>query len=142
VSDPVADSSDDLVTKGGLRLPPRAISWRFSRSSGPGGQHVNTADTRVELIADLTLLGGPASAVSRVRGSLGDDVRIVAANARSQLANRREATRRLATRLDRAAHTDRPRRPSRPSRGAVVARLSDKRRQASRKADRRTPRED
>ena len=134
MSDP---PSGDLVANSGIRIPPRALSWRFSRSSGPGGQHVNTSDTRVELLCDLTEIDGPPDLVELVRERLGDNVRIVAASKRSQLANRQEAIRRLLSRLDTAAKVDRPRRPTRPRKGAVEARLQDKRRQARRKADRR-----
>lgn len=128
---------EGLVTKSGIIVPPAALSWRFSRSSGPGGQHVNTSDSRVELICRLDELGGPAALLERVRERLGSEVRVVAASERSQLANRREATRRLLSRLDNAGRTERPRRATRPSRGAVEARLEDKRRQARRKAERR-----
>lgn len=126
-----------LVTGSGITVPGRALAWRFSRSSGPGGQHVNKADTRVELICDLTELGGPPEVLERLRSRLGDSVRVVAASERSQLANRQEATRRLLARLDSSAKVKARRRPTRPGRGAVEARLSDKRRQAQRKADRR-----
>jgi ribosome-associated protein len=118
-------------------VPARALSWRFSRSSGPGGQHVNTADTRVELLCDLRQLAGPPDLVTLVRERLGDEVRIVAASERSQRANRAEAERRLLARVDAATRRRPTRRPTRPSRGAVEARLEEKRRQSQRKALRR-----
>jgi ribosome-associated protein len=134
MSDP---PSGELVTKSAIRIPQRSLSWRFSRSSGPGGQHVNKTDSRVELMCDLAEIGGPTDSVRRIRAKLGDEVRVVAASERSQLANRQEATRRLMSRLDNAARAPRPRRPTRPTRGSVEARLEDKRRQSKRKADRR-----
>ncbi len=138
----MSERSDGLVTASGLRLPARALAWRFSRSSGPGGQHVNTADTRVELLCDLRELEGPPEAVARVRERLGDEVRIVAASERSQRANRAEAARRLAVRLEAASRRPATRRPTRPGRSAVEARLEDKRRQSARKRLRRPPPEE
>lgn len=131
------DVDADLLSASGLVLPAVALSWRFSRSAGPGGQHVNTADTRVELRGDLSRLQGPLEAVERVRSALGGEVRVVASSERSQLLNRLEARRRLAARLDAAAARRRPRRATSPSRGAVERRLADKREQAERKAARR-----
>ncbi|HMD44993.1 MAG TPA: peptide chain release factor-like protein [Acidimicrobiales bacterium] len=129
----------DVVTEGGLRLPAAAVHWRFSRAGGPGGQHVNTSDTRVELVADLTMLRGPARTVERVRATLGDEVRVVAAAERSQRQNRLAARRRLAARLQGAAAVPRSRRATAPSRGAIEARLRHKRETAHRKAGRRRP---
>jgi ribosome-associated protein len=126
----------DLVARSGVRVAPGALTWRFSRSGGPGGQHVNTADTRVELVCDLTALSGPPEIVAIVRERLGDELRIVSASERSQHANREEAERRLLARIDAASRRRRPRRPTRPTRGAVEARLDEKRRQSRRKADR------
>ncbi|MGO9198615.1 MAG: peptide chain release factor-like protein [Acidimicrobiales bacterium] len=134
MSDP---APGELVTKSGIRIPQRALSWRFSRSSGPGGQHVNKTDTRVELTCSLAEVEGPAGTVERVRERLGAEVRVVAASERSQLANRAEAARRLMARVDSAARTKRPRRSTRPSKGAVEARLEEKRHQSQRKAARR-----
>ncbi|MGO9558999.1 MAG: alternative ribosome rescue aminoacyl-tRNA hydrolase ArfB [Acidimicrobiales bacterium] len=134
MSDP---APGELVTKSGIRIPQRALSWRFSRASGPGGQHVNKTDSRVELTCDLAEIDGPADSVRRIRAKLGEEVRVVAASERSQLANRQEATRRLVTRLDNASRAPRPRRATRPTRGSVEARLEEKRRQSQRKADRR-----
>jgi ribosome-associated protein len=126
----------DLVTAAGLRLPAAALSWRFSRSAGPGGQHVNTSDSRAELIADLLRLEGPPATVERVRGALGDELRTVASSDRSQLQNRLAARRRLAARLDAAARPRRRRRATFPPRSAVEARLRAKRATAERKASR------
>ena len=130
--------SDDIVSDSGLRLPAHGLSWRFSRSGGPGGQHVNTSDTRVELIADLETLDGPALLVERVRSRLGDSLRVVASGARSQHQNREDAGRRLAERLEQASRENAPRRSTRPGRGAVEARLREKHQHSALKASRQT----
>lgn len=130
-------SERDIVTPSGIRIPESSLAWRFSRSGGPGGQHVNTADTRVELVCDLKALDGPDDALSRVRGRLGDRVRVVSSAERSQLRNREAALERLADRIEEAGRTIRPRRPTRPSRGAVEARLEHKRRHSRLKRSRR-----
>ncbi len=136
------DGTDaDLVTVSGLRLPAGALSWRFSRSSGPGGQHVNTSDSRVELLADLSRLEGPETVVERVRAALGSP-RVVSAGERSQLQNRLAARRRLAERIERAASVPARRRPTRPTRSSVERRLEDKHRLTERKAARRPLGED
>lgn len=129
-------ADDEHLTPGGLRVDPASLSWRFSRSSGPGGQHVNTTETQVELRCDLTVAGLPEPAAARIAARLGDEVRVVASTERSQLRNRAEAWRRLAEQLDDAARPVRSRRPTRPSKGARARRLDDKRRAGDRKADR------
>ena len=129
----------DLVTPGGLAVPLGAMTWRFSRGTGPGGQGVDPTDSRVELVVDLSALEGPPAAVERVKERFGDSLRVVAATERSQLRNREAALRRLAGRLDAAARPRRPRTPTRPSRAAVRRRLEVKRRRAQVKAQRRRP---
>jgi ribosome-associated protein len=132
----------DVVTPGGITVPASSITWRFSRGTGPGGQGVNTTDSRVELVVDLTALDAPGDVVDRVRGALGDSIRIVVTTERSQLRNREAAVERLVARLDAAAVPDRPRTPTRPTRSSVRARLDSKRQQSQRKAGRRDPGED
>jgi ribosome-associated protein len=132
----------DVVTPGGITVPASSITWRFSRGTGPGGQGVNTTDSRVELVVDLTALDAPGDVVDRVRGALGDSIRIVVTTERSQLRNREAAVERLVARLDAAAIPDRPRTPTRPTRSSVRARLDSKRQQSQRKAGRRDPGED
>jgi ribosome-associated protein len=128
-----------LVTPRGIVVPANALTWRFSRGTGPGGQGVNTTDSRVELVVDLTAIEGPEGEAERVRERLGDSLRIVAATERSQLRNREAALRRLAERLDGAARRRRRRTPTRPSRASVRRRLDDKRRRSQAKARRRRP---
>src|SRR4051794_41526813 len=129
----------DVVTSAGIVVPADAMTWRFSRGTGPGGQGVNTTDSRVELMVDLTAIEGSNGARQRVRERFGDSLRIVAATERSQLRNREAAVRRLAERLDAAARPRRPRTPTRPSRAAVRRRLAEKRLRSQVKARRRRP---
>ncbi len=116
------------------------LTWRFSRSSGPGGQHANTADTRVEVRFDIS---GSPSLGPRQRARLlerfGPSVRAVASDERSQARNRELALQRLAARLADALRVVTPRRVTRPTRGSVERRLEGKRLQAGRKAARRPP---
>jgi len=125
-------------------IPARELKWRFSRSSGPGGQSVNTADSRVELSFDVarsTALGPVqrARAMERLGPRLVDGVVTIAASEeRSQLRNREAARERLAAMLAAALKSPPPRRkPTRPTRTAVERRLADKRRRAKTKKLRR-----
>jgi ribosome-associated protein len=125
-------------------VPEGELRWRFSRSSGPGGQSVNTADSRVELsfdVAKTTALGPVqrARALERLAGRLVDGVLTVSASEeRSQLRNREAARARLAQILADAVAPPPPRRrPTRPSRSAVERRLADKKRRATTKRLRR-----
>lgn len=125
-------------------VPERELRWRFSRSSGPGGQSVNTTDSRVELSLDLTTTSalGPvqrARALERLRRRLVDGVlTVVASEERSQWQNREAARARLAKILAGALAPPSPsRRPTRPTRAAVERRLADKRRRGRTKRLRR-----
>jgi len=128
-----------VVTAGGIVIPADALTWRFSRGTGPGGQGVNTTDSRVELVADLTAMVAPDAVADRVRESLGDSLRIVVTTERSQLRNRELALRRLADRLDTAARTPRSRTPTRRTKSSVRKRLEEKRQRSQLKAKRRDP---
>jgi len=127
------------MTPGGITIPNSAIAWRFSRGTGPGGQGVNTTDSRVELLAELTLLEGNPQAVERIRTVMGDHVRIVVATERSQLRNRETAMQRLAARIDAAAVPKRRRRPTHPTKGSVAERLQTKTERGQIKVRRRIP---
>src|SRR5438552_18891574 len=129
----------DIVTPDGIVIPASAVTWRFSRGTGPGGQGVNTTDSRVELVIDLTALVASDAVADRVRERFGDSLRIVAAAERSQLRNREAALRRLAERLDAAARPRRPRRPTRRTASSVRRRLEAKRLRSQLKAKRRDP---
>jgi ribosome-associated protein len=129
-----------------LDIPESELTWRFSRSGGPGGQSVNTSDTRVELMFDLA--GSPSipehlkqRALRRLgRRLAGGAVVIVASEHRSQHRNRQAARARLIDVLDKALAPPPPkRRPTRPTRGSQERRLAGKRRRAETKALRRRP---
>jgi ribosome-associated protein len=134
--------ADDSV----LRVTPSCairrseLQWRFSGSGGPGGQHANTANTRVELVFDVVASPslGPRQR-ERVVAALGPEVRIVVATTRSQARNRDLAVERLTQRLRDALRITAPRRPTAPSRSARAKRVDDKRRRGERKAQRRRP---
>jgi ribosome-associated protein len=125
-------------------VPEKELRWRFSRSSGPGGQSVNTADSRVQLSLDLrtTTALGPvqrARALERLAGRLVDGVLTVTAREeRSQVRNREIALERLAATLAGAiAPPPRRRRPTKPSKRAVERRIAAKKRRAKTKRLRR-----
>jgi ribosome-associated protein len=124
-------------------VPESELSWRFSRSSGPGGQGVNTTDSRAELSFDLAQAASVPEALrmralDRLSGRLVDGVVTVAASEhRSQLQNREAAAERLAQLLREAVAPPPPkRRPTRPSRGAKERRLEGKRQRSELKRSR------
>ena len=135
---------DDLRVNSWLVIPAAELRERFSRSSGPGGQSVNTTDSRVELSFDVARSPSlpqreKTRALARLRARLVDGVVTVAAETeRSQLMNRDAARVRLAALLREAiAPPPPPRVPTRPTKGARERRLADKRRRAQTKRDRR-----
>ena len=136
------------VSVRGVTIPPDELSWRFSRSPGPGGQSVNTTDSRVELSYDLAASDAlfPAlkeRALRALGGRLANGVvTVTASEHRSQLRNRQAAADRMSALLTEAtAPPPRPRRPTRPSRAARERRLAAKQRRAQVKRMRR-PTED
>ena len=134
------------ITFRGVVVPARELSWRFSRSSGPGGQSVNTADSRVELSLDVRRAASIPDAVrqrllTRLADRLVDGVLTVAASEyRSQHRNREAARARLADLLAEASAPPPPkRRPTRPTRGSKERRLSAKSRRSQTKSLRQRP---
>ena len=132
------------VTVRGTTIPPEDLSWRFSRSAGPGGQSVNTTDSRVELSYDLansTVLPPvyQERALRALASRLADGVLTgTASESRSQLRNREAAAERMSALLtDATAAPPPPRRPTKPSRAARERRLAEKRRTAQIKRLRR-----
>jgi len=126
---------------GGLTIPDAELVERFSRSSGPGGQSVNTSDSRVELEWDLTttavLTAQQRHRAERALGPrlVGGRLVVVASEHRGQHRNRMSARERLAALLREAlAPPPQPRRPTRPSRRSKVRRLEAKRRRGETKA--------
>ncbi|MEJ2857953.1 MULTISPECIES: alternative ribosome rescue aminoacyl-tRNA hydrolase ArfB [unclassified Saccharothrix] len=134
---------EDLVVTRTLVVPAAELSERFSRSSGPGGQGVNTADSRVELSFDLaTSPAVPehlrARMLARLDNRLVDGVLTIAASEhRTQLKNRQAARERL-TRLlrDAAAPPPPKRRPTKPTKGSQERRIAEKKRRAQTKQGR------
>ncbi|HTE67831.1 MAG TPA: alternative ribosome rescue aminoacyl-tRNA hydrolase ArfB [Actinomycetes bacterium] len=130
-----------------VAIPLAELEFRTSRASGPGGQGVNTTDSRVELRFDLA--GSPSlppAAKARALRRLGPRVdsrgvlRVVAQAQRSQLANRRAAVERFAELLAGALATPRTRQPTRPTRAAASRRVETKRRRSATKRLRERPR--
>jgi ribosome-associated protein len=128
----------DLFVRGSLVLPASELHWRFSRASGPGGQGVNTTDSRVELAFDLA--ASPSvppelrdRALARLGGRLVDGVlTVVASEHRSQLRNRDAARDRLAATLREAMAPPGPaRRPSKPTKGSQRRRVDAKTRRGA-----------
>ena len=138
----------DGIEVRGVRIPEGDLRWRFSRSSGPGGQSVNTSDSRVELSYDLARSALPATlrerALRRLEHRLvGGVLTVVAAEHRSQLRNRDAARARLRGLLVEAtAPPQRSRRPTRPTRGSQHRRLATKTRRGEAKRLRRPPGEE
>ncbi len=136
--------SGDLPLGNGLVIPAAELGWRFSRGSGPGGQGVNTTDSRVELVYDLAASNAlppalRARALRRLAARLTPaGVVVVAAEHRSQWQNRQAAQKRLVELVQAAiAPPPPPRRPTKPSRGSVERRLKAKRQRGSIKSNRR-----
>ena len=130
---PGDDALADLPVSGSLVVPAGALSWRFSRSSGPGGQGVNTADSRVELsVAPLELPGLTETQRRRLVERLGERLvdgvlTIAASEHRQQLRNREAARARLAAVLRGAiAPPPAARRKTKPTRGSQERRIKAK----------------
>jgi ribosome-associated protein len=132
--------SDTLPVIGGPEIPLAEIELRTSRSSGPGGQHANVTASRVEAVFDVEASSTLSDAQrARLLEKLGPRVTAVAQDARSQARNRELALQRLAEKLAAGLRRPKPRRPTRPSRGAKERRLESKRRTGVRKRQRRRP---
>ncbi|HUP99320.1 MAG TPA: alternative ribosome rescue aminoacyl-tRNA hydrolase ArfB [Aeromicrobium sp.] len=127
---------------GKFSIPERELTWRFSRSSGPGGQHVNTTDTRVELVwalDDSTALNEAQKALvaRQLRARLVDGtITVVSSQYRSQHRNREAARVRLEELVAKALIPPRPRRATKPSRASVERRLDAKRQRSQTKRGR------
>jgi len=115
------------------------IAFRFSRSSGPGGQHAQKSSTRAEALFDVEESAGLSEAErKRVLAKLGPVVRAVAQDERSQLRNRELATERILEQLRAAVRVQRKRKPTKPSAASREQRLDDKRKRGETKRLRRT----
>ncbi len=140
------DSPTLLRINGRLAIPRAELSYQASRSGGPGGQHVNTSSTRIEVWWDVA--GSPslspeqrAQLLERLRARLDSAgrLRLVSSGTRSQLRNREDVTERLRSVVAAALAIRKKRKPTKPSRAAKAARLEDKRRRAATKRHRRPP---
>jgi ribosome-associated protein len=145
-----ASCPSDHVIRGSVRLPEAELRWRFTRSSGPGGQHVNTTDTQVEARFDLGATRAlPEEWKRRALDRLGDrlvdgGVLVVRASEhRSQWRNRQAAAARMAALLAEASAPPRPpRKPRRVPRAARERRLREKQYRSALKRNRGTPERD
>jgi ribosome-associated protein len=138
-----------LIVNGRLRIPREELTVRATRAGGPGGQHVNTSSTRIEVVWNIdrsAALGDVdrARLRERLEHRLDADgnLRVVAADSRSQKRNRDLAEERLVELVRRALVVPKHRRPTRPTKASVEARLTDKRRRSSTKQDRRSKSDD
>jgi ribosome-associated protein len=132
-----------------LRLPLAELEFRATRSGGPGGQHVNTSSTRVEVWWDVAASPSLTEAqrarlLSRLATRLDGSgrLRLVSSETRSQLRNREDATERLRAVVASALAVPRPRRRTKPTRASMLARVEAKRRRAAVKRDRKRPRDE
>jgi ribosome-associated protein len=132
------------VTVRGVKIPADELTWRFSRSPGPGGQSVNTTDSQAELSFDLARSTAlppvlKRRALAALAGRLSDGVISLAdSDYKSQLRNREAAAARLSALLTEAtAPPPPPRRPTRPTRSSVERRLAEKQRRSRLKRQRR-----
>ncbi|MEV6148809.1 alternative ribosome rescue aminoacyl-tRNA hydrolase ArfB [Nonomuraea sp. NPDC052129] len=131
-----------LVVNDSVVIPDAELVWRFSRSSGPGGQGVNTTDSRVELVFDVSATTAlPPELKARALDRLGSPtITIAASEYRSQLRNREAAEQRLAQRIREAiAPPPKRRRATKPSRGSVERRIASKKLRSDVKRLRRSP---
>ncbi|MHA7156226.1 alternative ribosome rescue aminoacyl-tRNA hydrolase ArfB [Arthrobacter sp. TMN-50] len=136
----------DLEVSPALIIPERELGWRFSRSSGPGGQHVNTSDSRVELswnVVDSAVLTDDQRTLLLTRLGqrlVAGTVTVVASEQRSQLRNRETALRKLAGLVTAGLAPAAPqRRATRPTRGSLRRHLAAKQSRSATKRNRRRP---
>jgi ribosome-associated protein len=133
-------ADDPIPVTRSVSLPRVEIDYRFSRSSGPGGQHAQKSDTRVEASFDVEASSALTEAQKRrVVARAGPVLRAVAQDERSQWRNRELATERLVESLRQALKVERRRRPTRPTKASRERRLEQKRRRGDVKRLRRPP---
>ncbi|NLC98555.1 MAG: aminoacyl-tRNA hydrolase [Actinomycetales bacterium] len=132
-----------MSAHGRFRIPESEVEWHFSRSSGPGGQHVNTSDTRAEIrwnIETSNSLSPHQRETLRQRLNarlVGDELRVVSSTYRSQLRNRESAHSRLEHLVAESLRPVKQRKATRPSRGAQARRRESKTRRSDIKSSRR-----
>ena len=140
---------DAIVVNERVAIPRSELVYRASRSGGPGGQHVNTSSTRIELLWDFARSRALDDAArARLAEKLGarldadGNLRVVASDRRSQQQNRVAAEERLAELVRQALVVPKPRKATTPSRAAKEKRLAEKRRRSERKGQRRRMEDD
>lgn len=137
------DPQDHLVVTRSVRIPRSELQVSFSASGGPGGQHANRSNTRVDLRFDVEASSAFSDAQrARVIERLGHEVRVVVDDERSQARNRALAEERLVARLQSALHVDRPRRRTKPTKASQRRRMDAKSRRGEVKRQRRRPARD
>jgi ribosome-associated protein len=133
-------ADDPIWVTRSVSIPRSEIDFRFSRSSGPGGQHAQKSDTRVEASFDVAASSSLSEAQKRrIVAKAGQVLRAVAQDERSQWRNRELATERLVESLRQALKVERRRRPTRPTKASRERRLEQKRRRSDTKRLRRPP---
>lgn len=137
-------TESDLILSPALSIPRSELAYRASRAGGAGGQHVNTSSTRIELLWNVRTSGALdeetrsrllAKLASRVDGE--GVIRVVSSARRSQIQNREAAESRLVELVQQALIVQKRRKPTKPSRGAKEARLSEKKKRGDTKRQRR-----
>ncbi|MFP5487750.1 MAG: alternative ribosome rescue aminoacyl-tRNA hydrolase ArfB [Acidimicrobiia bacterium] len=137
------DLHDELVVTRTVRIPRSELQVSFTASGGPGGQHANRSNTRVDLRFDVEASTAFSAAQrARVVERLGPEVRVVVDDERSQMRNRSLAEERLVARLQSALHVERPRRATKPTKGSQRRRMDAKSRRGEVKRQRRRPTHD
>src|SRR5438874_1642489 len=132
--------SESIRVTRSVVLPLAEIQLRTSRSSGPGGQHAQKSETRVEAVFDVESSSAlTETQKKRVVGKAGPVLRAIAQDERSQLRNKQLALERLVEQLRAALYVERKRKPTKPSKAAVERRLEAKKRRADTKKLRRSP---
>lgn len=127
----------------GLAIPLAEVELRTSRSSGPGGQHAQKTETRVEAVFDVDASATLTAAQKRrLLERVGPVVRAVAQDERSQWRNRELALERLGAAIREGLRIERPRRPTAPTRAAKERRLDEKRLRGKTKRLRKRPEDD
>ena len=129
-----------LRLNGSCRVAMHELVWRFSGSGGPGGQHANTSNTKVDLSFDIENSAslGPRQR-ERMIDRLGSVLRVTASDTRSQTRNRELALERLREKLQDALRVETPRRATKPSKTAKQARVDSKKIRSTTKQQRRRP---